>query len=337
MTFGEAQAKGLNYAEIIIKNNEKILISNYRKAYNNISSQLKNLYITIQESGIPQGEYYNYMTQYKRLERLQESIYAEYRKASLANKGILINNSTQVITDSFYRRLFIINWPLDTDQIFTVLDDRVISESVLGTAEKWGDLVESYGLKNGYIPQSNTLLETLKANDLKALQKIQTTLTQGFLQGTSYTKMAREFKDVLSNVTYNSLRIARTEGTRVMNAGSLAASNYARSEGINLIRQWHATLDSNTRSSHASADGQREDENGMFHVGGAIGPYPANMSTAAESVNCRCTTIDIVDGWEPELRRARNPVTGKTDIIGYRDFETWAGDNGLKWTKKGWK
>lgn len=336
MTFQEAQAKGLDYSEYIIRNNEKILIQNYRTAYDTVNDQLKTLFLKIQSEGIPKGEYYNYMTKFKRLERLQESIYIEYGKAYRKNKNILISNSSQVMTDAFYRRQYLINWPIDADQVFVVLDDKVIRSSVLGTAEKWGDLVEVYGLKNGYIPQSNTLLSTLKSNSFKALNRIQQTLTQGFLQGTSYTRLASEMKDVFGNITYNSLRVARTEGTRVMNAGNLAATNAAREQGIEIERQWLASLDSRTRQTHASADGQKEDSKGLFHVGGAVGSYPGNMSTAKESVNCRCTTIDIIDGVEPELRRARSPVTGETDIISYKDFNTWADDNNLKWTKKGW-
>jgi hypothetical protein len=51
--------------------------------------------------------------------------------------------------------------------------------------------------------------------------------------------------------------------------------------------------------------------------------------------NCRCTTIDLVGDWQPTARAGRNPVTGEREVFDYKDYKTWAADNGLKQTEKG--
>lgn len=336
MTFNGAQKELFNYTDLIIANGEKEIASAYVQAFKEVDSQLKNLYLKIQAEGIPATEYYNYMTKYKRLEMLRESIASEYQKAFNKAKRITENNNLTVMTEMFYRKNYLLQWAKPASQLFTILDDRVIQQAVYGTAETWGRLAETYGLQRGYVPQAGTLLDTLRKNNIDDLTRIQRTLTQQFIQGTSYAKTSRAFRDLFGGLSYNSERVARTEGTRVMNAGGLASTEYARSKGVEIVRTWLATIDSKTRETHVSADGKRENEEGLFTVGGATGPYPGNMSSAAESINCRCTVLENVDGVSPQLRRATNPLTGESEIIEFTDYESYMKSKGMKKTIKGW-
>ena len=77
-------------------------------------------------------------------------------------------------------------------------------------------------------------------------------------------------------------------------------------------------------------DGQYEDDSGLFHIHGLSARYPGDFGDPAEDISCRCTTIDVVQGLEPTLRRGGvNPVTGKSDIASYRDYDKWK-KQGLK-------
>ena len=59
-----------------------------------------------------------------------------------------------------------------------------------------------------------------------------------------------------------------------------------------LVRVWLSSRDPKTRSSHSSADGQHEDEDGMFTINGHKTEYPAGSGLpASEACNCRCITI----------------------------------------------
>jgi len=57
---------------------------------------------------------------------------------------------------------------------------------------------------------------------------------------------------------------------------------------------WISQRDSKVRISHRKADGQKQNDKGMFSVGGYETPHPAGSGLPAkEAVNCRCVTRGI--------------------------------------------
>ena len=87
-----------------------------------------------------------------------------------------------------------------------------------------------------------------------------------------------------------SVVIARTESTRALNAGQLAATQQAGFEG----KQWLSTRDNQVRETHDALDGQTRKVNMNFDSpSGASGPHPGALGTAKEDVNCRCTTLSV--------------------------------------------
>lgn len=64
--------------------------------------------------------------------------------------------------------------------------------------------------------------------------------------------------------------------------------------GISLKQEWVATLDNRTRHSHRQLDGEKVDvgakfSNGCRFPGDSDAPY-------AETMNCRCTLVAVIDG-----------------------------------------
>jgi len=49
----------------------------------------------------------------------------------------------------------------------------------------------------------------------------------------------------------------------------------------------------------------------------------------AVAQNCRCTTIDIIDGERPALRTGRDPVTNENTTFDWKNFDDWSKDHGL--------
>ena len=138
-----------------------------------------------------------------------------------------------------------------------------------------------------------------------------------------------------SGAMANAMRISMTEGTRAMNAASFAASTYLDELGVDIKKRWVATLDSRTRSSHARLDGKTIPVDEYFTLGSDRALYPGGFSQAKNVARCRCTTIDIIDGEGPELRTGRNPTTGESGVMGWKEFDQWAKDNGLTRNKYG--
>jgi hypothetical protein len=63
--------------------------------------------------------------------------------------------------------------------------------------------------------------------------------------------------------------------------------------------------------------------------------YPGNSGVPAYDINDRETMVEIIGDEEPGLRRGRNPVTGENETFSYKNFESWAKENGLKKNKYG--
>jgi SPP1 gp7 family putative phage head morphogenesis protein len=143
--------------------------------------------------------------------------------------------------------------------------------------------------------------------------------------------MSKRVRQIFNTTASNAMRIVRTEGNRLANAGNFAASNSAKEAGVSIVRQWNATLDGKTREDHARLDGQNEDKDGFFKIDGQRAQYPSHFGVARLDINCRCTTLDIVAGRTPETRTGRNPLTGENETYSFRDFDSWAKENNLRY------
>lgn len=128
-------------------------------------------------------------------------------------------------------------------------------------------------------------------------QMVTSHITQGILQGESIPHLSKRLLKTVNNDKIAAVRTARTAVTSAQNAGRQAVYDKAKSMGLNLQKEWLATLDGRTRHDHGMADGQRVPLDGEFTVGGYKMKYPGDMSAPGWLVyNCRCTTITV----EPE-------------------------------------
>lgn len=133
-------------------------------------------------------------------------------------------------------------------------------------------------------------------------QKLTSAITQGIIQGESIPKIATRFRDVAGMDYKQSIRNARTSITSAQNGGRLDSFNRASSMGINVKKQWVATLDDRTRHEHRMLDGQKVDLDDTFKIDGYELEYPADPSAEPEMVyNCRCSMISVFDGYEKKI------------------------------------
>jgi len=96
-------------------------------------------------------------------------------------------------------------------------------------------------------------------------------------------------------------RYSQFQAERLVRTEATAAANFATSEaattifpGDQLTKEWIASFDDRTRSTHSEADGQIVDQNAAFLVGGSQMMFPGDPSApASEVVNCRCSIAHI--------------------------------------------
>lgn len=141
--------------------------------------------------------------------------------------------------------------------------------------------------------------EKMRQKDYKwNQQKITSAVTQGIVQGESTPKIAKRLRNVAEMDYKASIRDARTSVTSAQNAGRIRAMKRAESMGINLLKEWLATIDDRTRHEHRLLDGQTQYIDEPFEVEGFTIDYPADPSADPSMVyNCRCTMVTQFEGY----------------------------------------
>ena len=168
------------------------------------------------------------------------------------------------------------------------------------------------------------VLPVLAQNGKKAsawMQKrIRREITAGIMQGESIDKMAKRLRNVSSMTRAASIRSARTACTCAENAGRQMTYEEAAKQGLELRKQWLCTVDSRTRSSHASLDGETVTYNEKFSNGLR---YPGDpRGSASEVYNCRCTMVTVDPEGEDGTRRVNHEAVGHC-VLAYRTFDEY--------------
>ena len=345
MSFEKFQQLGYELTEAEVLRLERQILQQYRDAIKNIRNELDRTwgkYLT----NVNPDNYYNEMLKYNRLDNLLKSVTREYNVKS-AKAGRLTGQALELaFSNHYYRREYAASWISDVK--FTVVSPDLIDLSVYGTTDSWKKIAALPKFKaSDYKAPYATLSELLQKNRQAELLQLRDSITQGLVQGKSSTKTAKSIVDVIgraaiqdgqissSGAMSNAMRIVRTETNRVMNDSAFALANDLLSQGIDVQKQWSATLDSGTRPVHASLDGQIVPIDEPFESSEGDVMRPGQFDSVGQNVNCRCNVVDVIDGQSPTLRRGRNPVSGKNEVFEYKDFKKWADDNGLKENKYG--
>lgn len=123
-------------------------------------------------------------------------------------------------------------------------------------------------------------------------EAIRTTLADGVQNGESFDALVGRIRDVYTEAsTSRAESIAGSELTR--------SSNFAVDEGLKQAgvekKAWLSTQDGYVRDTHVELDGQVVGINENFvSISGAQGPYPGEMGTPEEDINCRCAVISVL-------------------------------------------
>lgn len=147
---------------------------------------------------------------------------------------------------------------------------------------------------------------TVRKNLGQYAEDIISTVTRGLNQGNAYSKIAKALTEVTDRSYSNALRVARTEGGRIQSQAYIDSLQLLDEVGAEYGKMWQSTIDSDTRPDHVSMDGEEADKDGIFHLpSGATGPAPRMTGSASQDINCRCTSVTIINGEKPTERRVR--------------------------------
>lgn len=171
---------------------------------------------------------------------------------------------------------------------------------------------------------SGTLYEAMGVNTNDLKKSIRNEVSRGISNAYSYQDIARNINNSMGIGLNKSIRIARTEGHRVNQQSTYDAMEKAKKKGANVVKQWDATLDAKTRTSHQQVDGEIRELDEKFSNGLRFPGDP--QGSAAEVINCRCVLLQRarwaldVDELETLKQRAEYFDLDKTD--NFDDFRT---------------
>ena len=328
MTLTGVQKEKYDKLDFLLTAIERDVMKDYRFGRDKTLELLKDTYAK-HLVGVPKADYYKTLALYDRLKKTEQGIKGIYTLVGKESAKKIIDGQYMLFDESFLMDRYTMAFFADDIGIsakYAPPNPLVRDVAVTGDARRLIKIRDKRLAKiaEGMFPPSGDTLQHLLVNNMNDdLAKVLKTVRQGIINGESYAKQVKRVKHIFNNNVSNTMRIIRTEGNRNMNAGAYLNSEELKEQGVKIRRQWVATLDSSIRDSHKHLDGQLEDENGLFWIGGMSARYPCDFSDPAESINCRCAVIDVVEGLPPQIRRAKDPVTGKTDIISFKTYDEW--------------
>jgi SPP1 gp7 family putative phage head morphogenesis protein len=306
----------------------KDIIRAYTESLDNIRLKISKLYEQYAKEGALS---FAEMAKFQRLTKLEQFITEDLKPAFLKVEGIINKVSIVRYNSSFYRSAFNIDKFLKVALNWGVLNPDTVKASI-GITEDYtrikNPVTKEYAAYNHKLRYE--AMRGLKSN---ALKKLKTTISQGFIQGLSYDKMARSIKGVFNKQTlYEAMRIMRTEGTRAQTLGTMESYDTARKLGVNVVNVWDATLDRKTRPEHAALDQVEANEDNMFETEIGLITGPGLSGVASFDINCRCVLTPKVDGEGPVIAKSR-----EDGYIPNQTFREWAEDRGVTVNKYGQK
>ena len=244
------------------------------------------------------------MQKYDRLVSLESQIIDEITKLSNKNQRRIKRGLGEIYEEGYYQQAFILESAIKTDLAFTMLNARAIERVIMNKIAGL-DWTERMGF-----------------NRAETVKKIKEEISRGLIHGDSYQNMSRRLRDRLEVDLNKTARIIRTEASRAIEQSTFDSLEHAVDMGLKAKKMWVAVMDDRTRDSHQSLDGEMVEpherfSNGLLHPKDEIG-------APEEVINCRCTIMSVIEGFEPSVRWIRGE-----GVVPYTNYSDWKAAKGI--------
>lgn len=323
MSFEAAQRQTDEVISRLIAQRENEIIREYAKTLQSIRLDLAKAYEKYGKDTLTYAE----MAKYGRLANLEQSIFSEVNRLTGSTGLKLKSAAGQVYQETFYRTAFNLESTLQTKLGFGLLNPNTIKRAVDNPLDRYGTGARKNTL--GFLMRNS-------ANTARLKEQIRGEITQGLIRGQPYQSVAKAIKEKMDIGAKQAQRIAQTEMHRTQTQGRLDSLEHARAAGVEMVYQWVATLDTRTRETHQVYDGMKTEpaeypEPSKFNLPGiGLVDGPGMTGVASEDINCRCTMIGVIPGFEPTERRARDG-----GVVPYQNYREYAESKGWPTFYKG--
>lgn len=291
--------KKLNEATKITERREKKMLNELKTAYTDAYKEMKKqMQDALNQFGEDAKFVQENMVKYQRLDKLTKNIESELKKA----ESIQDFQMKTYLKDAYELNYYYTGYTMETESLvklnYSILDRKQVAAAV-----------------------SNDLMKIAIDDNKRATRnKIRRALTQSVASGEGIQKSAKRIKDATNYGLNRSVKIARTETTRIMGEARNSGFEHAKTRGIEVKKKWLATKDGRTRDSHGSIDGEIVNLNNTFSNGLMYPGDPAG--DAAEVINCRCTHVADI----PDIDYSKFNISESEELGEYQTFEEWQRD-----------
>ena len=264
----------------MIEKIEKELLHNYTEAYKKTLKELKDTFAKMELLGVEDAkEKMKLANRFDRLNKLIDSIATDIKNINKISISIVNNNLYENYALNNEFGTYLVEHASGYNTNYNLFNREAVKEIV----------------KENLTPFTKMAYDDLTDFDT-IVRTLTRELTQSIILGESINKVAKRVQATTEKNMNDSIRIARTEMTRVQNAGRMDAFKRGEDMGLKLNKKWIATINKKTRESHAALNlveiGLDEKfSNGLLYPGDENG-------AAAEVINCRCTLITEFAGLE---------------------------------------
>lgn len=239
----------------------------------------------------------NHFMMGKNWQAVKDSIAGDILKTDAISAGIVNNALIDVYTQNANYAYYELEQGTGTGLSFNLYDRNAVENLLKDNP----DFMPHYEPKTPIVERWNK-------------QHITSEMLQGIMQGESIPKIANRMATVVGMEKNSAIRNARTYTTSVENKAKMDRYEEAEEMGIDLEKEWMATLDERTRESHRELDGERVANDEPFSNGLM---YPADPSgDPAEVYNCRCRIV-------PRIKGRQYDRSGRANKLGDMSYEEW--------------
>jgi SPP1 gp7 family putative phage head morphogenesis protein len=239
----------------------------------------------------------NHFMMGKNWQAVKDSIAGDILKTDAISAGIVNNALIDVYTQNANYAYYELEQGTGTGLSFNLYDRNAVENLLKDNP----DFMPHYEPKTPIVERWNK-------------QHITSEMLQGILQGESIPHIAKRMQNVVGMEKNSAIRNARTYTTSVENKAKMDRYEEAEEMGIDLEKEWMATLDERTRESHRELDGERVANDEPFSNGLM---YPADPSgDPAEVYNCRCRIV-------PRIKGRQYDRSGRANKLGDMSYEEW--------------
>lgn len=262
-------------------------------------TETQKLWDELKAKGLDKYVKGNYKARITRLEKLQAQIYAKAKDLYPQEQKAHTDCYKGVINDSYYKAIYDTQMGVGYDFAFSNIDDNMVTALL---NERWSGKNYSQRIWGNTDILAESLSEVIGG---------------AMLSGQSIQKTARQIRERFDVSKYYAARLVRTEVNHFNNEADAMA--YEEMDVDKYV--FLATLDTRTSTICQELD------NDVFE----LKERQVGVNYPPMHPNCRSKTRAYM-GEEIEKtlkRRARNPITNKTEIIDNMSYKEWAKKHGL--------